>query len=259
MDLAVYAAIAAIGALGGVFAGLLGIGGGLIMTPLMLFVFEHLGYAPGAAALAAITTNLAAIFFTSTAGVAVHWLHGSIDWRLLAWLAPATLAAAAAAAQVALLVPPVLLIGLFLLLLLYSCWRLLAAGRASAAPGPYPGPAYALGTGAAAGLLGSATGTGGGMIVTPLLERRGVPLIRCVGTSAGNVMLVAVSATLSYGVERLDWRIVAVLAPSCLLASAVGARLANRMRQRLLRMIYAGALMLMVLRLLHWHWIQLTA
>ncbi|MBF2735886.1 MAG: TSUP family transporter, partial [Betaproteobacteria bacterium AqS2] len=134
LDWIVYAAVAAIGCAGGVFAGLLGIGGGLIMTPLMLFVFEHLGYDPAAAALAAIATNLAAIFFTSAASTTVHALHGAVDWRLLAWLAPATLLGAAAAAQVALLVPPALLIGLFLALLIYACWRLLAGGRAGAAP-----------------------------------------------------------------------------------------------------------------------------
>ena len=260
MDPLTLATIAGIGSIAGLFAGLLGIGGGIIMTPLLLIVFEKAGMPPAEAAIGALATSLAAIFFTAVPSVCVHAYYGSVQWKVLAWLSPAAVLGAVVAARIALAVPPVLLIIVLVLLLIASAARILRSKKAAGLPeAALPSRSAAAGIGLVAGFLGALTGTGGGIVVTPLLSRLGVPLIAAIGTSAGNIALISLGATLSFGGAGLNLPALAVLAPCSLVMSAVGARLANALPNDKLRIVYVACLCLIIARLSYWILIQLTA
>ncbi|OYZ97399.1 MAG: hypothetical protein B7Y05_28155, partial [Polynucleobacter sp. 24-46-87] len=76
------------GGIAGFLAGLLGIGGGMILVPFMIIVFNHLGFSQEVIVHMAIATGMATILFTTTSAIWAHHKHGSIDWRLVATLSP---------------------------------------------------------------------------------------------------------------------------------------------------------------------------
>ena len=259
MDPLLAVAVAAIGALAGLFAGLLGIGGGVVMTPLLIVAFEYGGMAPADAALAAIATSLAAVLFTSLAGASVHASHGSLDWRLLAWVAPPSALGATVAGNVAPEAPPEFLVLLLVVLLCVAAHRVLRSGGDRVREGARPRPLPVAATGLAAGVIGAFTGTGGGMVVTPLLARMGVPLIKAIGTSSGNIAAISLFGTIAFAGAGLNYPALAALAPSCLVMSMVGARLANRLPRERLKAVYAACLLVFAARLAYWLVVQSQA
>jgi len=74
------------GGISGYLAGLLGIGGGMILVPFMILVFNHLGFSQEVIVHMAIATGMATILFTTTSAIWAHHKHGSIDWKLVASL-----------------------------------------------------------------------------------------------------------------------------------------------------------------------------
>lgn len=261
MDPLLIAATAAVGAVAGLFAGMLGIGGGVIMTPMLLLVLQEAGATPAEAATGALATSLAAILFTAVPSATVHAMHGSVSWRALVWLWPAAAVGAFAAAKVALVLHPVLLVALLTAVLVVAVARIALSGSKGSgrqeARDP-PGPAVSS-VGLAAGFIGALTGTGGGFVVAPLLTHLGMPLVAAIGTSAGNVAVVSVSATLSFAGKGLSLPLLAALAPTTLVMAAVGARLANVMPTGKLRIVYAACLTVIIARLLVWMWVELQA
>lgn len=243
----------------GLLAGLLGIGGGAIMAPLLLFVFESRGEAAVAGALSALATSVTAMLFTALPSFATHAWHGSINWRHLLALAPAASLASLLAVQFAVTLPAVALIALMIAYLGYSALKVMQApalGRGSERAVTLRAPVL-IGIGCAAGLLGPVTGTGGGVVTSASLLRLAQPVIHAIGTSSGVTLAVAVTAAVGYanlggGYVRLGW--VAGLAPACVLTSIVGARLANRLPPGKLRLAYIVFVSLILLRLSYSAW-----
>jgi uncharacterized membrane protein YfcA len=88
VDLALIVAFVALGALVGFLAGLLGIGGGMTMVPLLTFVFGRQGFAAEHVVHIAVATATATILFTSIASAREHHRHGAVLWRVVAGMAP---------------------------------------------------------------------------------------------------------------------------------------------------------------------------
>ena len=88
MDIGLMLILLAMGAGGGFAAGLLGIGGGMVLVPFITMIFTAKGFPPQLVVHMAIATSLATIMFTSLSSVRAHHKHGAVQWRIVALLAP---------------------------------------------------------------------------------------------------------------------------------------------------------------------------
>ena len=88
LDPTLVAELLLLGACTGFLAGLLGVGGGMLMVPFLTLIFSHRGIAPGLAVKMAIATSMTTILFTSVASVRAHHRRGAVRWDLVRRLAP---------------------------------------------------------------------------------------------------------------------------------------------------------------------------
>ncbi len=120
-----WAAYLGIGALVGFAAGLLGIGGGVVMVPLLVLVFTGQGLPPEHVLHVALGTAMAAMVFTSLASMRAHHAHGAVDWPIARAMSPGILAGSFAAALLAGFIPTRPLALLFTALVFYAATQIL--------------------------------------------------------------------------------------------------------------------------------------
>ena len=146
-DLAVFTLLAlALGLFSGLLAGLLGIGGGIVLVPGLSVLVAHVtGLPHDTTVKVAIGTSLAIIGFTAVSSMRAHHQRGAVRWDWVAWLAPGIVIGSLAAAQVASRVPADYLVLAFCSFVLFSAQRLWRGASRSATGTPSPdGPATCL-------------------------------------------------------------------------------------------------------------------
>lgn len=183
----------------GFLAGLLGIGGGMLMVPVLTLLLDAKGLPPGLSVKVAIATSMACIAFTSLASVRAHHRRGAVRWELVrqlspglvlgGWLAGGTLFAALKGAWLT------ALFALFVGLSALQMWRGSAQTHGQRPP---PGRAVLGLCGALIGALSGLVGAGGGFLTVPLLSAWAVPIHQAVATSAAAGFPIAVANTLGY-------------------------------------------------------------
>ena len=94
-----------LGAFAGFFAGLLGIGGGSVMVPVLVMLFAAQGFPSGEVMHLALGTSMAAIFFTSISSVRTHHAHGAVLWPIVARITPGIIVGTLLGTHIASLVP----------------------------------------------------------------------------------------------------------------------------------------------------------
>ena len=261
-----WAAYLGIGALVGFAAGLLGIGGGLVMVPLLVLVFRQLGMPPEHVVHIALGTALAAMVFTSASSMRAHHAHGAVDWQIARAMSPGMLAGSFAAALVAGLIPTRPLAIGFTVLVFYAATQILLDLRP---PGSreLPGAAGLFGAGAFIGAISSLLAAGGAFLTIPFLVWCKVGLRRAIGTAAANGLPIAVAGAAGYMIQGL--RVAGLPSPSVgyiylpalalvvvtsMLAAPLGARLAHRLPVKRLRVIFGLLLYVFAVRMLVGVW-----
>ncbi len=253
----------AIGIVAGFFAGLLGVGGGLIMVPALVLLFQHLGLPREVIFQMALGTSMASILFTSVASLRAHHQHQAVIWSVVRAISPGILLGAG--------------IGTFLarhlsvqfLALFFSGFMLYVAAQMSLnfRPKPsrgLPGPAGIAAVGSVIGLISALAAIGGGAMTVPFLEWCNVPLRRAIGTSAAVGFPIALGGTLGYvvngwGLAGLPaWSLGFVYLPglaciltTSLMAAMLGAYAAHRLPARLLRLTFSGLLIVISSKMLY--------
>jgi uncharacterized membrane protein YfcA len=240
-----------IGALVGFAAGLLGIGGGVVMVPLLVFVFSASGIAAEQVLHIALGTALAAIVFTSLASMRAHHQHGAVDWKIARAMSPGMLAGSFGAALAAGFIPTRPLAIGFTALVFYAATQILLDLRP---PGSrdLPGAPGLFAAGALIGAVSSLLAAGGAFLTIPFLAWCKVPLRRAIGTAAANGLPIAIAGTAAYVINGLraeglpQFSIGYVYLPALvlvvttsMLAAPMGARLAHRLPVKRLRTIFA--------------------
>ena len=256
----------AIGALVGFAAGLLGIGGGVVMVPLLVWVFTSHGMPTEHLLHVAIGTTLAAMVFTSISSMGAHHSRGAVDWAIARAMSPGMLTGSFAAALVAGLIPTRPLAVGFTLLVFYAATQILLDLKP---PGSreLPGPLGLFSAGAIIGAVSSLLAAGGAFMTIPFLTWCMVPLRRAIGTAAANGLPIAIAGTAGYvlhglradGLPRPSAGYVylpalALVVTTSMLAAPLGARLAHSLPVKRLRTIFAMLLYVFAVRMLVGVW-----
>jgi uncharacterized membrane protein YfcA len=255
-------ALILVGAVAGTLSGLLGIGGGAIIVPVLALLFEHQGVDPDVVMQAAIGTSLATIFFAAISSVRAHQARGAIRWPVFWQLTPGILIGALIGAAVAHWLPGKtlkMLFGSFLLLVAVQ----MARGMTVPPHRVPPARRWMLLAGSGIGMLSSLFGIGGGSLSVPFLAWCSLPAVEAIATSAAITLPIALGGTIGYVVLGAHatglppWSIgYVVLAPFAGIVVAgvvfapLGARLAHRLPQVMLRRMFAIFLTVLGLRLL---------
>lgn len=246
-----------LGIAAGIMAGLLGIGGGLVLVAALVWLFPTLGVPQDAAVHAALATSMAAIIFTGSSSALSHHRRGSVQWRSVRWLVPGMLLGGWLGSLFAQTLDGSVLkwcVAIY-------CWLAgaqMAFGRTRAALGqeeaPTGWPLTAVGSGI--GAVSAVVGIGGGSMTVPYLVWRGVAPVRAVGSSAACGVFIAIAAAAGYAFNAPDGALPEhaigyVFVPAALgialgsvLAAPLGTRIAHAISGPALRRVFAVFMLL---------------
>lgn len=252
LDPALVGQLLALGLFTGFLAGLLGIGGGMLMVPVLTMIFTHRGIEPGLAVKMAIATPMATILFTSLSSVRAHHRRGAVRWDLVRSLAPGIVAGGLlSGAGLFTLLKGTALALVFAGFVGFSATQMLI-NRKPRPSRQMPGPAGAAGAGGLIGLLSGLVGAGGAFISVPFMTWCNVSMQQAVATSAALGFPIALSNTVGYVIA--GWNLpasvpgavgyvmlpaLAVIATASVLVAPLGVRAAHAMDTAQLKRVFA--------------------
>ena len=255
-----------IGAAVGFMAGLLGIGGGMIMVPMLVFVFTAKGFPAQHLMHVAIATSMSTILFTSLSSVRAHHQRAGVDWPVARAIAPGILAGSFAASMIAGFIPTRPLAMFFTAFMFYAASQMLFAVKPRGTRA-LPGPGGLFAAGATIGALSSLVAAGGAFLSIPFLAWCNVPLRRAIGTAAAIGFPIALAGSAGYVLNGLrasglpegslgyiHLPALLLVAVTSMLAAPLGARLAHRMPVAKLRVVFALMLYALGARMLWTLW-----
>jgi uncharacterized protein len=248
------AELALMGACAGFLAGLIGIGGGMIMVPFLSFVLTTKGFPAEYILKMGVATSLATICFTSLSSVRAHHQRGAVLWPVVKLFAPGILLGSLIGAQIAVALPTQALSILFAIFVIFSATQMFLDRK----PKPtrvLPSGLGMFGMGNVVGLLSSLVGAGGAFVSVPFMTWCNVKIHQAVGTSSALGFPIAFAGTLGYiwagqnmpdmppgafGYLYVPGLVVISLASIC--TAPLGARTAHRMDIRPLKKAFAVVL-----------------
>lgn len=251
-----------LGAFAGLLAGLFGVGGGLVIVPVLAWLFHRAGVPPELLMHMAIGTSLATIVFTSLSSIWAHHRYGAVLWDAFRRLTPGIVLGAALGATLA-----DRLSGDWLRLIfgLFALGVALQMGL-NLKPAPHrnlPGRWGMGGVGSVIGLVSAVVGIGGGSLSVPYLQWCNVPMRQAVATSAACGLPIAIAGALGFIITGwnaqalpawssgyIHWPAFAGIVVASMLSAPLGARLAHHLPAAALKRFFALFLAFLGLRML---------
>lgn len=252
----------ALGAFAGVMAGLLGVGGGLIIVPVLAGIFhaQHVNHA--IIMHLAIGTSLATIVVTSISSVRAHHQHRAVQWPTVWRLTPGIIVGAWLGAAIAHELPSAALTKIFAVFVLTVSAQM-AFGAKPAPHRELPGTAGMALAGGVIGVVSAIVGIGGGSLTVPFLSWCNISIRQAVATSAACGLPIALAGTLGFIVtglnapERPAWSLGYLYVPALvgvaaasMLTAPLGARLAHSLPTGILKKVFAIFLAVIGIRML---------
>lgn len=243
--------LSVLGACTGFLAGLLGVGGGMLMVPFMTLLLTVKHFPPEHIVKMAVATSLATICFTSISSVRSHQARGAVRWDIVKVLAPGIVLGSLLGAQLAKALPSRVLAMLFALFVSFSATQMLRDKK----PRPSRQLPQSAGMFMAGGLIGGLSalvGAGGAFISVPFMVASNVAIHNAVGTSAALGFPIALAGTVGYVVA--GWTLhdmpagtlgylylpaLVVVSLASVSTAPLGARAAHRMNVRQLKQVFA--------------------
>ncbi|MEQ3694957.1 MAG: sulfite exporter TauE/SafE family protein [Alcanivorax sp.] len=251
-----------VGAIAGLLAGLFGIGGGMVIVPVLIFSFAAQGVSADVLTHMAVATSLTTIVFTSISSVREHHRNGAIDWPMVSNMALGIVVGTGVGVAFITSVPgPILqsIIGVFALLLsakMFFAWE-------PSGSGVRPGRVGLVSAGGVIGFGSSWFGIGGGTFTVPYLTWMRFNMRQAVATSAACGIPIALTGAVSNMAAAWDnpllpewstgfvyWPAVIGIALTSMPMAKVGARLAHRLNAGLLKKLFAVLLCVVGIRFL---------
>jgi len=186
------------GGITGFLAGLLGIGGGMILVPFMILVFNHLNFDQSIIVHMAIASGMATILFTTTSAIWAHHKHGSIDWTLVKAFSPGlVIGSLVGGSEIFEALNTSWLSLFFAIFIVYSSIQMIANKKPK--PGrELPGSVGLFSFGTFAGALSSLVGAGGAFVTVPFMLWCNVKPHVAMASSSGLGFPIAAAATIGY-------------------------------------------------------------
>ncbi|GMM89402.1 sulfite exporter TauE/SafE family protein [Vibrio fortis] len=247
--------LAGLGAVVGVLAGLLGIGGGLLVVPALLFLLPKAGIAQEIAMQMALATSLSTIIVTSGSSALNHLKLGNVEMFVVKWLMPGVVIGGFMGSFIADSIPSQYLPKVFGIIVLLLALQMLLSIRSSSQK-TMPAPAKTVACGGGIGVISSLAGIGGGSLSVPFLNHHGVEMRKAVGSSSVCGCVIAISGMIGFiwhgsSVESLPAYslgyvyVPALVAISCtsVLTTRIGAKLATQLPTPVLKKVFAVFLM----------------
>jgi uncharacterized membrane protein YfcA len=258
-----FCALVATGAFAGILAGLLGVGGGIVIVPVLFFLFQSFGVSPESAILVATATSLATIVPTSVSSIRSHSKNGNVDFDLLKRWAVFILIGVLLGSWLVTLVEGTMLTMLFGVIAILSGLNMLFRKGKLALYQKLPKTTGQTVMGVSIGFFSSMVGIGGGTISVPLLTLYNYPTHKAIGTAAAIGLIISLPGALTmltFGSTPTDapagtFGLVNLFAFACIvpltvLFAPVGASLATKLDAVKLKKIFAFVLLLIGLRML---------
>ena len=252
------AELAALGLISGFLAGLLGIGGGMLMVPFITYIVGQRGVSADLAVKMAIATSMATIVFTSISSVRAHHRRGAVRWDIVRRLAPGiVIGSLAGSLGVFALLKGSVLAVVFALFVGFSATQMFLDRKPKPAR-QMPGTAGQLGVGGVIGFVSGLVGAGGGFISVPFMAWCNVSIHTAVATSAALGFPIAVANVLGYAISGQSvqglpqgafgyiWLpALGVIAACSVLTAPLGARAAHSLPVGKLKRVFASLLYLL--------------
>ncbi|QQG66241.1 sulfite exporter TauE/SafE family protein [Desulfobulbus oligotrophicus] len=240
-----------VGLIAGVLAGLLGVGGGVVIVPMLVFCFVKQGIQPDQIMHLALGTSLASIIFTSISSFMSHHRRGAVEWRIVKQIVPGILIGTFAGTFIAAQLSTNFLKAFFCVFL-YAVATQMLLNKKPTSTRELPGSTGMFGVGSTIGVVSALVGIGGGSLSVPFMIWCNVPAHRAIGTSAAIGFPIAVAGAAGYIINNLQASglpaysfgyvyLPALVAIVCfsVLTAPLGARLAHALPVDKLKKIFA--------------------
>lgn len=252
----------AMGAVAGMFAGLLGIGGGIIIVPVLAVVFTSQGVSIDVLMHVAIGTSLATIVITSLSSIRAHHKHQAIDWPVVRNIAIGVFIGGLVGAVIAKLITGTdlkLIFSIFMFLIAVQMYF----GNEAKAHRTLPAKPGMIMAGISIGTIASLMGVGGGSMSVPFLTWCNMNIRKAVATSSAIGFPIAVAGTIGFimtGWSVSDRPVMSLgyvnlpaffsIVVASVLFAPLGARIAHRISPVILKRIFAAFLVILGVRML---------
>ena len=259
--LLIVGAVAA-GTAGGILAGLLGVGGGIVIVPALYLALSATKLAVGIEMQVAVATSLATIVFTAWSSSRAHNRRGAVDHALLRRWSPWIIVGVVAGSLLGAVVDGRAMVVVFATVATIVALNMLFGKSTPKAEPHQPSAAMWAATGIGAGGISALMGIGGGTVCVPVLSFLGYDIRRAVGTSSALGLVIGLPASLVYiltglGLDNLppfslgyvNLLALAVITPFTMYFATIGARIAHAIPMRALRMCFGLFLTATALRM----------
>lgn len=192
----------AVGLIAGVLAGLLGVGGGVVIVPMLVFCFTKQGINPEQIMHMALGTSLASIIFTSISSFMSHHRRGAVEWSIVKRIVPGILVGTFGGTFIASRLSTGFLKGFFCIFL-YTVATQMLLNKKPKASRNLPATPGMFGVGSVVGVVSALVGIGGGSLSVPFMLWCNVTAHRAIGTSAAIGFPIAIAGAVGYIVNNL--------------------------------------------------------
>jgi len=259
----IVAAMGVTGFVAGILAGLLGVGGGIVIVPVLYFLFQSFGVDADIAMLVAVGTSLATIIATSISSVRSHHKKGGVDWALLRKWTPAVVIGVVAGTVLASVLKGQVLTVLFSILAFIVALRMLLSSSSGHVAEKLPGQPLETIYAFIIGFISVMVGIGGGSISVPILSAYNYPMRKAVASASGFGLVIALPGAVGFivsglGAEGLPVGSIgyvnllgfALIVPMTVLCAPLGAKIAHSVNPLFLKRGFAFFLLLTSIKMM---------
>lgn len=250
------------GTVAGFFAGLLGVGGGVIVVPILAMLFAAQGFPAREVFHLALGTSMATILFTSVSSLRAHHAHGAVLWPVVRAISPSILAGTFLGAHVAVLISSRQLSIFFAGFMFFVAFQMFA-NRQPSPSRTLPGLTGISLAGLIIGTVATLAAIGGGALTVPYLVRCNVQPHKAIGTSSAVGLPIAFGGTMGYIWNGLAYGdlpagslgfvylpALTIILVASLVTAPIGARTAHRLPVGILKRIFAMLLLILAGKML---------